>query len=352
MNKKRAGILTFHDADNLGAVLQAYALCRFLNEQCGVSAEIIDYKCEKITETKYASKGKGLKSYINYILKAVYYAIKRRGFNRFRKNSLDLSKKTYTKNNIGSCADGYDMFITGSDQVWNPECSGEDKTYVLDFVLDSAKKYSYAASIGNCELSQDDEDWVKCISDFRALSVREKSAAKKLAESGVGNVKVHPDPVTLLSEEEWKSVMSSRHIASGYVLVYLILPDVNVMKRAQAYAQKNKLKIISNKESIEFILRNSPSDFLSWIYNAECVFTNSFHGTAFSLIFNKPLFADVEMKNGELNSRVSDFLEATGCTACSGADAENCDYKNIAKDKIDEMRKSAAEYLKEICEDN
>lgn len=350
MNKKRAGILTFHDADNLGAVLQAYALCRFLNEQCGVSAEIIDYKCEKITETKYASKDKGLKGFLKYIIKSVYYAIKRRGFNRFRKNRLDLSKKIYTKNNIKSCADSYDMFITGSDQVWNPECSGEDKTYVLDFVNDSAKKYSYAASIGNREFTRNDETWIRHMSDYKGLSVREKSAAKRLADAGVEGVKVHSDPVTLLAEEEWKTVMSKRLVASSYVLVYLVLPDVNVMKRARAYAQKNNLKLISNKKSIEFILHNSPADFLSWIYNAEYVFTNSFHGTAFSLIFNKPLFADIEMGNGVLNSRVKDYLEAVDCSACSGADAEIYDYIDKAKEKIEEMRKSAAEYLKEICE--
>ena len=332
MKKKKIGILTFHDADNLGAVLQAYALKTVIEKDCGAVAEIIDYKCNKITETKYVQKGSGLKNLIKYIPVSVYYYIKRRSFMKFRNGKLGCSEASYTKENIKKTESDYDIFITGSDQIWNPECSGDDYTYLLDFVSDNSKKYSYAASIGNYDISKAGSKWLELIKDYSGISVRENSAYEQLEACGISNVKVHADPVMLLSQEDWKSVMSEPIIKEKYVLVYMVLPDVNVMKKATEYAKKHNCKVISNKTSLEFILHNSPSEFLSWIYNADYVFTNSFHGTAFSLILNKKFFSDTEMVGGGINKRVVDLLEA--------AKTDN---------SIELMKNSALEYLKEIC---
>lgn len=348
MEKKKVGILTFHDADNLGAVLQAYALSTVLEKECGVTAEIINYKCPKITSTKYADKSAGIKGFIKYFLKSVYYMIKRQGFERFRKKRLKLSDECSRKN-IEEVAKGYDLFISGSDQVWNPECTDNDKTYLLDFVKNSGQKYSYAASLGNREFSQADIEWINGIKDFKAISVREQSAAKHLESVGVTGIRVNSDPVVLLAKEEWHKIMSNRLISQKYVLVYTVLPDVNVMNAARDYAQKHGCKLICNKKSIEFILHNSPSDFLSWIYNAECVFTNSFHGTAFSVIFGKKLFADIEMAEGGINNRINDFLVATSCQACADLKTAGVTVNGDAENKLEEMKKNSAEYLKEIC---
>ena len=94
-----------------------------------------------------------------------------------------------------------------------------------------------------------------------------------------------PDPVVLLPMERWKEVMPGRRCRQPYVFVYLIQQDVNVRRSARAYAEAHHCKIISNKTSPEFILHGGPGDFLSWICHAECVFTNSFHGTVFSVQF-------------------------------------------------------------------
>ena len=349
-NKKKAGILTFHDADNLGAVLQAFALSSVLENECGVSAEIVDYKCKKITATKYPSRCGGIKDYIKLLPMHVYYAVKRHGFKSFRKKMLICSEKVFTKENVKDGAKEYDFFITGSDQVWNPECSDGDSTYILDFVSDKRKKYSYAASIGNYELEKADSTWINAIKDYQKISVREKSAAEQLNNLGISEVSVHSDPVILLSDEQWKSVMSKRIIFQKYVLVYLVLPDVNVMNQAKEYAEKHNCKIINNKKSIEFILHNSPSDFLSWIYHADCVFTNSFHGTAFSLIFNKQLFADIEMENGRINNRVYDLLSATDSLQCAEKSIECKICNNSAEKAFENMRKSSLKYLKSICD--
>lgn len=334
MNKKKVGILTFHDADNLGAVLQAFALRSVIENECGASAQVIDYKCKKISETKYFQKGCGMKSLVKSVPMSVYYKIKRRGFEKFRKEKLFCSKDSFSKNNIKKAENLYDAFITGSDQIWNPECSDNDSVYVLDFVSDKTKKYSYAASIGNYDITKSTPEWIGSIADYSGISVREQTAAEMLKTVGVDGVFVHCDPVMLLSQEQWKDIMSKPLFNQKYVLVYLVLPDVNVMNQAKEYAKKHNCKIISNKRSIEFILHNSPSEFLSWIYNADYIFTNSFHATAFSLIFNKPLFADIEMADGSINHRVKDLLTA--------ADS----------DLLSKMKCSALEYLKKICASN
>lgn len=350
MKKKKAGILTFHDADNLGAVLQAFALRNVLKNECGISAEIIDYKCSAINKTKYAKKPETVKELIKYFPLSVYYYIKRRSFASFRREKLGCSERKFNKENIKNCENIYDFFITGSDQVWNPLCSDDDLTYVLDFVSDSNKKFSYAASIGNYEFKDSDSEWIDNIKKFKRISVRENYAALQLNKTGFSDISVNLDPVLLLSGEQWKCIMSDRLVKQRYVLVYLVLPDVNVLKQADEYAKKHNCKVISNKNSIEFFLHNSPAEFLSWIYHSECVFTNSFHGTAFSLIFNKHLFSDIQMTDGNINNRVNDLLIAADSTGCSVI-KEDCDYCRASlNSNIEKLKEDSLAYLKRICD--
>ena len=91
---------------------------------------------------------------------------------------------------------------------------------------------------------------------------------------------VHPDPVLLLTKERWLDLIPRRIYKKPYVLVYMIEQDQNLFKKAKEYAQLHNCDVISNKHSFRFILHNSPAEFLSWVYYAECVFTNSFHGSA------------------------------------------------------------------------
>ena len=349
MKKQKIGIMTFHNADNLGAVLQAYALQRVLEESCAVSAEVIDYRCPAIEETKKAKYGSHLFSYLKALPKNVYYGIKHRGFEKFRRKFLNRSEKTYTELTIADSVPLYDAYITGSDQVWNPECSGWDDAYFLNFASDKQKKYSYAASLGTYHYKKDEYSrYQKLLERFDRISVRECSAVEELKKLGIDGVEVCPDPVFLLPAEYWRKIMSKRLCSKRYVLVYLVLPDVNVMNSAREYARKNNCKLICNKKSIEFILHNSPREFLSWVYYADCIFTNSFHGTVFSLLFNKPLAADIELLDSGINNRVEEILLSVGAKHCIiPGDAQ----PGNALEKIDLMRRNAINYLRKICEE-
>lgn len=349
MEENKIGILTFHRADNLGAVLQAFALQNTLKDKYLKQVEIIDYRCDAVERTRGVRKEQGFKGFIKNFLKSGYYAIKRRGFDRFRAENLEISHKVYTRNNIKESLDFYDCFIAGSDQIWNLECSSYDLTYFLDFVTACKRKFSYAASIGNYKFTEMEEKLIADhIKNLSGISVREESAKETLLDMGVGNVSVLPDPVFLLKEEEWKSVMKKRLYEGKYVLVYLIQEDVNVLKCAEEYARKNGFKLINNKKSLEFILHNSPDEFLSWVYYSECVFTNSFHGTAFSLIFGKDLGADIELKNGGINSRVYELLKKSYAEECIINKGISVPFKPEAEEYIEEMRNLAFEFLEKI----
>ena len=243
----------------------------------------------------------------------------------------------------------YDAFISGSDQVWNPGCSGGDDTYFLDFA-DKRKKYSYAASMGNYSFPLSEySHYSDLLRGMDQISVREASAIEELNKLGISSASVNADPVFLLTREQWESMVIKRLYNNRYVLVYLIQPDVNVMKSASKYAKEHNCKIISNKKSIEFILHNSPEEFLSWIYYADCVFTNSFHGTAFSLILNRPLMADIEMRNGSTNNRVSELLERTSTQKCLISNNNSIVCKPDADNQLEGLREEGIHYLYGIC---
>ena len=339
----KIGIITFHRADNLGAVLQAYALQSVL-EEMGKNVEIIDYYCPAIgADRVHASGVKGIALWL-------YYRIKHRGFEKFRKCRLHLSKP-YTPETIVQSDGEYAAYISGSDQVWNYECSGYDDAYFLHFVT-QGKKLSYAASLGRYRYSQEEQSRVlKLLSGFSAISVREFSAQRHLLELTEREVEVCPDPVILLSRDRWEQIMSKRLLRQKYVFVYLIMKSDEVLEAARQYAADRGYKVICNKTSPEFILRGAPEDFLSWIRHAECVFTNSFHGTAFSLLFGKRLAAYTKNPDGERNMRVTEILERTQSQSCAlRLGAAEVMASNAAA-SLEKLRSDALRYLEINCSD-
>ena len=241
----------------------------------------------------------------------------------------------------------YDIIICGSDQIWNLGCSGNDYNYFLDFVADDVIKISYAASLGLHEFSEQEEHALyPILNKFKYISIREKNSLKNMKFISK-HIDVVPDPVFLLEKEEWDEITPDRIVKGDYVLVYLIQEDVNVMNEARLYAKANNLRLISNKTSLNFMLHNSPEQFLSWIKHADCIFTNSFHGTALSLIFNKNFKADIQLRGNKINNRINDLLtEVKVKDAVIGGNCE-VDY-NVVNKEILRMREAGIRYLDRI----
>lgn len=305
----KVGIITFHRAMNYGAILQAYALQHAI-EKLGHDSEIIDYRSQSIEES--ASPLRGFKKHSGFVTSTkqlVFRARKNFGFYQFFNKYIHLSEKVKTNEELAALSDKYDSIFTGSDQVWNLGCSGNDSTYFLEFLEDSSKKNSYAASFGQDTLYDNGTvDFNKVLSDYNAISVRERSGVSIVKDVANRDAEVVLDPTLLLTESEWKGVIAKRPIREKYIFVYFLRPPKELLKYVDLLAEKTGYKVVNAKTSLDFFKKNSPADFLAWIYYSEYFVTNSFHGTVFSLIFKKKFAVELENKF-ETNVRSKELLE-------------------------------------------
>lgn len=351
--QKKVGILTFHRANNYGAVLQTYALCSILNNFSDINAEIIDYKCSEIEKSRecHFNVSKKIKRNIKEIVKFFFRKRKNEKFSKWTKQYLILSATVFDRTNIQTSNSKYNIFVSGSDQVWNNTCTNFDYTYFLDFVNEKNKSCSYAASMGTYEfLPQETSEISNCLKKFSKLSVREKTTVSEIASMSSANVILTLDPVALIDNKGWGKIMSKRLFRADYIFVYTVSDEVNVISCAQEYAKIHNCKLINNKTSVNFFAHCSPSDFLSWIYHAKYIFTNSFHGTMFSILFNKDFMADIELKNKQLkNNRIVELLKITNLESCTMKHGEfiSVDY-STANNLLDIERNKSLRYINEI----
>lgn len=353
----KIGILTFHRAYNYGAILQAYALQKKL-KRMGAESEIIDYmSMEKRAKTRLfcVDKKIGLKGNLVKFVKDCYRSRKNTEFDNFMAEEMLLSPERYATFDQLKELDQqkkYDRYIVGSDQVWNPKNNLRDPAFLLSFVSDSSKKCSYAASIGSAKFDQDIYALYEHeIKKFQILTVREESAIREYGFLRDNNATVVIDPTLLLTKSDYEDIASSRILSKGYAFLYTISEERNLRKFAGQYCKDNGILLVDSKKSGAFFKHSSPRDFLSFIQHADCVFTNSFHGTALSIILEKPFVTEVQTKNG-LNNRSNDLMTKLGLQDRDidnpgFASRDSIDYKDV-KQKLDKLRNISEDIIKEI----
>ena len=323
----KVDIITMHCPLNYGAVLQTYALQSYI-EYLGHSAEIIDYRPSYLVRTQklFYIGNKHAKS--NLLFATAYIMLKlpqrikiRRNFNKFIKRHLNLSNIRYnTCEELVSNPVRADVYICGSDQIWNTALpNGSDDAYFLSFVQKGLKN-AYAASlaISTALDSKNKERFKRLLSDFSAISVREDTAIPILSflEKNIVHVL---DPVFLLSKEEWITRFNLKETTSdSYILVYPMGDGKNVLYQARQLAKDTNLPIFSisqSKKRESFVTKTfsniGPVKFVELVLNAKYVVTNSFHGTAFSIIFKKNFWA---CNIANTSSRIESLLRCTGLT--------------------------------------
>lgn len=311
------GIVTFHRAKNYGAVLQAYALQETL-KSLGKESILVDYRCRNI-ENRYKlfpiNKNNLIKSFTKSVAAFPIRFKKKYGYDNFLNKYLNISKSYCTLKDLEIDAEKYRVFITGSDQVFRVSEERFDEAYFLEFAK-SEQKYSYAASFGVKEIDDKFKARVKqLLSDFQDISLRETDG-KKIVEDLTGyEARVDLDPTLLLNKEKWGSICKSKYITKPYVLVYNVNPYNNLMSFALSLANQKGLDVIYIKDgfvkingNVKFKRGISPSEFISLFKYADNVVTNSFHGTAFSVIFEKEFFVEMETKSGR-NFRAESLLD-------------------------------------------
>lgn len=358
---KKASILSFQFADNYGAVLQIYAMSKIL-ENKGFSVEVIDFNPEKLAKPYKAGldlsmfkESENIKSSIRTILIKLFTLRRNlrrnKNFEDFRNNYLNLTDdRFYTSQDLDKAESLklYDVYIVGSDQVWNPAFfEAANDAYFLNFANESSLKIAYAASIAE-EISEESFDiFEKNLKNFNAISVRESSAKDEIQPITDKDIMVTLDPTLLMKQDFWKTIIPAAPLPKPFILVYDLVKDERIIKVANSIAKELNCKIISYSYHKGYENWHStfagchPTEFLRLYRDAEFVVTSSFHGTAFSLLFEKKFYTIPHPTRG---SRMIDLLNTVGLSdrIISSLDNEvdsnsQIDYAEANK-KLSEMR--------------
>lgn len=364
---KTASIITMHCPLNYGAVLQTFGLQAYLGNH-GLLVNIIDYNPYYIVndqDWKYIGDNRFKKNFITrwvYILiKAPHKIIRKKSFSDFMRNEFNLTKRYETFQDIVDDNLDADYFFCGSDQIWNTASGAHlDPAYFLQFVSDERKRNSYAAS-GNLPLTDEVINITfPMINQLHNISMREDVTIASI-QPYINKVIIHVcDPVFLLEAEHWKTLAQngpsfSKH-ANSYVLIY---PMGNggdlVVNKGRELADKLKLPLYcitasQRKDSrIDKIFNADPYTFLHLFENAKAVVTNSFHGTAFSIIFEKDFWSCAAIGS---NQRITSLLSKCGLEDRIISEFESPSKKTInyrsVKDKLNVFIDSSKAYINGI----
>lgn len=329
--KDIAIVTVFHNNFNYGAVLQAYALQKWLKQE-GYESDIL--LIDRDTSASYKKRITSSSRKIDYTcwqkiknqLTSAILFLRKRKINAFSRTYISMSDHIYSDADIGETNQLYDVFIAGSDMIWHFSV-GYD-AFFLNFVSDGHLKIAYAASIG---VDQLDEAYMQYMTPllerFDFISVREQASVRLL--SGRVRQKVHCvlDPVFLLPSEHWVNMCKRGSKSKDYILVYLLGLSMQTHRLAQALSENLGIKpvviafgrIILNRAVLlikgKKIVAVSPIEFLTLIKNAKYVITDSFHGTAFSIIFHKSFCTVPRKERNEqphISLRLYDILGRLG----------------------------------------
>ncbi len=370
--KKTVAIITMHKVFNYGSILQTFALFRYISS-LGYEVIIVDYKFPNEYHLSVAHKHSVEESnknwghqHLNGLCSRLLKINNNRKvelFNAFMKENIKLSKPYSSAEELKSDSPKAEIYVTGSDQVWNPRYVGEDFSFALNWVSDNnTKKISYAASFGVNLCPADFADKLaQHLKQYNRISVREYN--KLLGDNDI-KYEITLDPTFLLNRTDWCQFFEKDPIVKGkYLLCYLIGYSYNpfpyVNKLTEYIHKKSGLKVVMiSGEPINFLrgykLFNDcgPKEFLNLFYNASMVLTTSFHGTAFAINFNKPFITVIDDKSSNDN-RQRNLVELVGLGESHILEC-NTPFKDVTipsitveyAPKLEEVRLSSQKFLK------
>lgn len=324
--KLSIGILTFQSSDNYGALLQAFALQEkvrtLLNEYDSSEVQIIDYISKNkahMYKTLDISLSYPLRRNINSLLNFSYKRKKKSISDKFRSNKLNLTKPYYSITELNKDEVRWAKVVVGSDQVWNPINTNFDKRYFLDFVIDNQKKISYAASFGISDIPKDyKEDMASLLKSISFISVREEQGKEIVRELAKREVIKVLDPTLLHSIDFWRSFEVEMKLPDKYILLYSLNDYTELTQIAIDIQEKKGIPVIQiatswkSKKNRNFDqVIPTIEQFVFLFDHAEIVLTDSFHGVAFSIVFQKE-FQVFLHKSNKAHSRIESLLELLG----------------------------------------
>ena len=354
--------ITCHDVYNCGASLQAYGLQTYL-KSLGHTVKIIDYKPNYLSQ-HFRLDAVSNPKYDKPLLRQAYLLAKlperlrilprKQAFDRFTASYLDLTRRYHSAAALRADPPEADVYLAGSDQIWNPLFpNGKDPAFYLDFVQHGVRA-SYAASFAVDAFPEELRTaTARYLRRFDHISLREPSGLAILASMGIRDAVYVPDPVFLPERSCWDAMAKTpRPDGAPYLLVYDFDNSPVIRRMAEQIARDRNLRIYSVFE-VPYARRcfplSGPEEFLGLIRNASFVLSNSFHATAFSVIFGKE-FAVAE-RSEQINTRMRDFTAALGLSdrmAVNGNTAYPAiDWADVSHRLRTQVR-SAKAYLDEV----
>lgn len=353
-------IITFHDAYNYGAVLQAYALQKFLEKNFGKTT-IINYHNNQVMDVYKFPNIKlffvNPKKFLKRVSQYIFFYTKRKNIDLFTRDFAMVDFEEFCKTLDSETMNSDKVIVVGSDQIWNYQLTGLDGTYFASFAH-NVIKISYAASFGVSEIPEKYQaEYSDYLKELQHISVREEKA-KQIVQNLIGiNPVVSVDPTLLLNQTEWCE-LTNKVVDYEYILVYKITHQQNLLKFANKLSKEYNLPIIyipndvGEKFTGRMVTSAGPKEWLSYIKYAKYVVTNSFHGTVFSTIFEKDFYCEVLIDKHSGSSRLESFLSKFnledriihGDKFCHNKKIDWLNVRNI----IEQERSRTYEYFDEI----
>lgn len=361
INRKiKIGIVTYHKANNYGAVLQAYALYKYLENQ-GYNAEVVDY-WPKYHLVVYKTWNWDMELFnaltlshkliyiISFSILTVKRFVRNQRYKQFRKRCLKIgAKEGVTK---------YDAVFYGSDTIWNvwkqnKLHKGFDNVLWGDKTIQSRYKFSYAPSMGNVIDTVETKAYCsRMLPNFDLISVRETALLNKLKEWGWHNVEKVVDPTILLTKEQWNNLLVKRLERKDYILCYNLENSDVINRLTKRISEEQNLKVIYVTGNVKRTFDHSvkdlagPMEFLSYFKYASYVFTSSFHGVVFSIIFEKQFC----FHSNKETERIISLLSSCGLSDRFIQDddffvlEEKIEYEEVNR-KLEKIRARSYEYI-------
>ena len=351
------GIFTFPNSTSYGAVLQMYALYHTL-ENMGHAPNVINYKNKYMKRQKHTSRGSWLRRTAERLLHRGLF----RKFARFENEWVVKYPKVCCEDpgKLPGIGRRYDAVICGSDQVWNPDVTGRDLSYFLNFCDEHTRRVAYAPSFGISEFPDDFSNEIRSdLEKFHALSVREAPGRTLIAALVGKDSPLVCDPTLLLDSDDWTRLEKKHPAADGaYILYYTVYTSATLWNKCKELARKKGIKIVvvggnwlqqlqQKDETIRYAVDIGPDEWLYLVHHARYVVTNSFHGTAFSINYRKDFYVEFSSRANSRLEQITRSLgldgQIVGAEPLSGAAV---DY-SVADHALPQMREKSVKYLTE-----
>ncbi len=373
---KKVGLITYY-GENYGGMLQAYALQRYVSDlgyDCKIISNDFLYAGNRTERSKQLKKN--LKSFlrhpIDYLSRrrvmrryATERTLKSKNFRRFLESHIVIDQNGYKSyDQFVEAPPVYDIYLCGSDQIWNPNLYYKNGFYFAGFAPEEKRKVSYASSIGVSEVTPQQAAFMKPYLDrLDVISTRETDGTAIVEKITGKKARTVIDPTLLLNEQQWSEVAAERLIEEPYVFCYFFGERKYYKKVKQQIQEMTGLKLVS----VPFVARDlasddekifdaGPAEFLSLIQYADLVITDSFHATAFSINLKTPFLSLCRFSKNDkegMNSRLHTILEAVGLTERlidenDGIDTDmlyRVDFEK-AHSKLDALRQQDGTFLR------